>query len=75
MSKWQAIITSESNGFHVNFKGGDTNTSNVYQDKSDGVEENKEHIVEMLYDILEYFGELGSKHDKKRLRIEWKEQL
>ena len=71
---WKVEIENLNNGFKVNFKGGDTNSSNVYQDKSDGLEENKEHIVEMLYDILEYFNELGTKHDKKRLSIEWKEQ-
>jgi hypothetical protein len=71
---WKIEIEKYNNGYKVNFKGGDTKNSVVYQEKDEGLEENKEHIVEMLYDILEYFSEQGSKHDKKRLFIEWKLQ-
>jgi len=52
---------------------GETNRYLVYQEKA-GVDENKEHIVEMFYDILEHFGEFGSKRDEKRLFVEWRKQ-
>jgi hypothetical protein len=76
VAKWQAIITKVNNGFTVEFKGGDKKDTACYQEKDIAMNEqdNKEHIVEMLYDILEYFGEEGTKHDEKRLRVEWGEQ-
>ena len=72
--KWQAIITKENNGYSLTLKGGDCEgtTTDVFQEKSDSSGgENKEHLVEMLYEVLDHFAEYGSKHDKKRLKVEW----
>lgn len=73
--KWQATITKENNGYSLTLKGGNAEepVTDVFQERvgiiSDG--ENKEHLVEMLYEVLDHFGECGSKHDKKRIRVEW----
>ena len=69
---WKVIIEKHNNGYKVDYRGGDINDSAVFEDKS-GVEPNKEHVVSMLYDILDYLDETGSKHDKKRLFIEWRD--
>ncbi len=37
-------------------------------------DEELDYTVEMLYDILTYFGMYGSKHDQKRIRIVIEEQ-
>ena len=42
--------------------------SKVYQGNSND-NFNKDHIIEMLYDIIEYLGESGSKHDIRRIVI------
>ena len=73
--RWQALITKNDNGYAVDFKNGDSPGICVYQEKDTATEiEDKNHIVEMFYDILEHFGEIGSKHDAKRLYIEYRAQ-
>ena len=67
--KWQAIITSVNNGYQVEFKDGDKPQTTVYQQKDN---ENQEHIVEMLWDILGHFGVSYSKHKEKNIHMEWK---
>jgi len=70
--KWQATITKVGNGFVVEYWDAESKEKQVYQMKEDNQpEDNKEHIVEMFYDLLEFFAEVGSKHDKKRIQIEW----
>ena len=75
---WCVNIKYANNGFIVKYKGGDTEGEQVYQQKDDpslqGPEENKEHLVDLFWDIMDYFGMSGSKHDKKRLRITYEEQ-
>ena len=75
---WKAIIEKHNNGYKVDFKGGDISGSNVYEEKNPGdpmsSEGDKEHVVSMLWDILDYFGENGSKHDKKRICITYEDQ-
>jgi len=72
--KWQANVISIDNGFVVEYiEGGSKKKKIVYEEKEDGElypnELNKEHIMNMFYDLLEFFGNSGSKHDKKRIRI------
>lgn len=73
--KWLVNISSEDNGFVVKFISGDEKYTMVYQEKDNtepsGIESDKEHVHNMLWDILEYFGMSGSKHDKKRLYIKY----
>jgi len=72
--KWQAVLSKIDNGFIVEYWDGEGRNKQVYQIKyTPEPEENKEHIVEMFYDLLEFYGEIGSKHDKKRLSIKWEE--
>ena len=72
--KWRVKIEKVDNGYIVDYAGGDWNTVKTYTDCTRDGDEilNKEHVVEMLWDILEYFAEGGSKHDKKRISIEWR---
>ena len=76
--KWQAIISKEHNGFTVKLDSGEGQYVQLYEeieDNSLGVtESNKEHVVRMLYDLLEHFAESGSKHDKKRIEIKYGKQ-
>lgn len=73
--KWLVNISSEDNGFVVKFISGDEKYTMVYQEKDNtepsDIEHDKEHVHNMLWDILEYFGMSGSKHDKKRLYIKY----
>ena len=76
---WYAKINAVDNGFIVDYFDGETKKKVVYQLKTDGddlssTETDKEHIVEMFYELLQFFGEQGSKHDKKRLHITYDKQ-
>jgi hypothetical protein len=76
--KWQALISKVNNGYKVDFIDGEGKKTFVYAEKDNvelsSNEEDKEHTVEMLWEILEFFAETGSKHDKKRINIEYKKQ-
>ena len=77
---WYAKINAVDNGFVVDYFDGETKKKVVYQlitnDNDDlaPTETDKTHIVDMFYELLEFFGEQGSKHDKKRLQITYEEQ-
>lgn len=58
-------IESVSNGFIL--KSGMTAVEEQYVYSDNG--HDKKYIVEMLYQVLEAFGEVGSKHDPERVRI------
>ena len=76
--RWHADITSVDNGFIVDYFDGENKRKVVYQEKeSDELspnEKDKEHIVDMFYELLDFFGEIGSKHDKKRISITYEKQ-
>ena len=76
--KWHADIVAVDNGFIVEYCDGEGKRKVVYQmsiaEEFSSVETDKSHIVNMFYDILEHFGEQGSKHDKKRIKITYDKQ-
>ena len=78
--KWHADITSVDNGFIIDYFDGEGKRKVVCQNMNtlggdlSTTETEKSHIVDMFYDILEHFGEQGSKHDKKRIRITYDKQ-
>ncbi len=73
--KWHADIQSVDNGFVVDYFDGEGKRKVVYQEKNEFAQEKDlSHIMDMFYDILGFFGESGSKHDKKRLKITYEEQ-
>lgn len=70
---WSVKLTKKSNGFVVDFSGGDVEISKVYQQKEDSLlEDSFEHYVEIFYDIMEYFADFNSKHRKKNIEIKYK---
>jgi len=77
---WYAKINAVDNGFMVDYFDGETKRKVVYQNLNTlggdlaPTETDKTHIVDMFYELLEFFGEQGSKHDKKRLQIIYEEQ-
>ncbi len=71
---WKAIIRKASNGFVVQTPREQFEGDLVKEISDEEVFEEKEgclvkHTLEMLYSILEHFGEFGSKHDEHRIRI------
>lgn len=69
--KWHADIIPVDNGFIVDYFSGDGKRKVIYEEKNEFAQDpDKEHIVEMFYEILEFFGEQGSRYDKKRIHIE-----
>ena len=76
--KWQAIISKEHNGLTIKYVDAEGSYIQVYEEKEDNAlgatENNKEHVVTMLYDLLDFFAECGSKHDKKRIIINYEKQ-
>lgn len=69
--KWQVIISKSDNGYTVVYEG-DNVYDKVYQEKNEDDETNKDHILLMLYDLLEHFDETDSKHSKRRICICYK---
>lgn len=70
--KWQATIESVNNGYEVSYKGGDFEGKVVFQEKENYEPDiDKSHVVDMLYDVLEYFGVFYSKHNKKNITIKY----
>ena len=78
MIKWKVLISKVNNGYKADYIDEEGKNSMVYAQKENSNlnsnEEDKEHTIEMLWDILEFFTETGSKHDKKRINIEYKNQ-
>lgn len=73
--KWHADIQSVDNGFVVDYFDGEGKRKVVYEERDEFAQEkDKSHIIDMFYDILEFFGEQGSKHSKKRIKITYEEQ-
>lgn len=60
---WKLIVKKVSNGYILY---GSNNEVIVCEE--DNVDELKHH-ERMLWEVIEYFGFAGSKHDKERLRV------
>ena len=66
MRKWVATVEKTSNGFILTTS---EKEKLVFTQKNEGDEFNKDHVIDMLYELLDNFGECGSKHDIRRLKI------
>jgi len=71
MKPWRIEITKVDNGYQVKFTGGDWDAVKVYTEQLLKTKDSapKEHVVDMLWNILDYFAERGSRYDKKRLFV------
>ena len=67
-TKWSVKLTKIDNGFIGEFIDSDVKQKRAYQDK-DG----KSSIAECLMDMVEFFGEEGTRHDKERIHITTKQ--
>lgn len=67
--KYETKIEKTTNGFILTTISGSDKERFVYTEKDTNDETNRDHLIEMLYDILDFFGEHGSKHDKRRIKI------
>ena len=67
--KWKATIEKTDNGYILTCIGGEGTNQMVYKIKDEQDESNKDHVIDMFHDILEFFAEWGSKHDKRRIKI------
>lgn len=68
-SKWELTITKGDNGFVVKRLGHGFSVFEDAPDSFDTKDCDKGGIISLLYDVLEHFGELGSKHDAHRVRV------
>ena len=71
---WKLELSKVSNGYVVKYDDtddddGSTKTTEVVYELDKGVKEDCVKIQEMLYFLLDYFGDGGSKHDEYRIRI------
>ena len=76
MTDRSITITYASNGFiitevELDSEGDDFISTTLYEQADD---DGLSAVQTMLYDILEWSGHLGSKHDKRRIRIEIEER-
>ena len=69
MSNWFATIQGVDNGYIVKFKNEEIDSKVVYGIKNDSDETNRDHFIKLLNDLIEYFGEGGSKYSKRRIHI------
>ena len=74
--EWKAEIKKVDNGYIVKYcemsedeKPRITFRERLYEEKDESNELDKNHVVELLYDLIEYFGEDGDKYDAKRICI------
>lgn len=66
---WKATIEKTDNGYILMALDGEGTRKMVFKIKDDNDETNRDHVIEMLYELLEFFAEGGSKHDKRRITI------
>ena len=66
--KWKATIEKIDNGYIVTAIDGEGTRKIVFREKDED-ETNRDHVIEMFYDLMEFFAEGGSKHDKRRVTI------
>jgi hypothetical protein len=73
---WQITIQKAQNGFILKWDEQiDDNTyrpmSHVFEERDNiKTDHDCQAIQHMLYEVLDYFGVSGSKHDEERIRIE-----
>lgn len=69
MSRWEARIEKVDNGFVLKERDVEVGwVTKTFQEKTDN-EIDRDHFIELLWEIVSYFGEEGSKHDEKRFFI------
>ena len=69
LMKWKATIEKTDNGYILTGIDGEGIRKMVFKEKDEQDETNRDHVIEMLYDLLEFFAEGGSKHDKRRITM------
>lgn len=70
------VIVPASNGYTMSIHcEGEPIERRVYSQKDDdfGATENREHVQQMLYEIINTLGETGSRYDKARLVVRFEE--
>ena len=67
--KWEVKIESTSNGYILTTISDKDKEKFVYTEKDKNDETNKDHLMEMLYDVIDFFGKSGNKYDKRRIKI------
>lgn len=67
MNDWFMSIRKIKNGYIVNEHTGDEFETVVFEDEEDDVR--KAAIDGVLWEIIEFFSEGGSRYDKSRIRI------
>jgi len=70
---WALVIERSDNGFILRGQAGEAQRVTVIEEEEEEGKELDAHI-RLLYGVLEYFGLLGSKHDKYRIHITKKKQ-
>ncbi len=65
---WTVIITKVENGYILNFTNGEYPGKKVIQEKNIEYAE-KEALRETFYELIEYFRENFSKHNKSNIKI------
>lgn len=71
MTSWHIDIERVSNGFILRSPGETDDEAEYVRvvHESDQTDAKVDAAVEMLYEVADYFGLLGSKYDRKRLSI------
>jgi len=76
--KWHADIQAVDNGFMVDYCDEEGKKRVVYKENDDYEgninETDKTHVVEMLWDLLDFFASSGCKWDKKKINITYEVQ-
>ena len=67
--KWKIEVEKVNNGYILNYINDEENQQEVFQCKDENDETNRDHVIAMLYTIIDVFSELGTKHDKRRIKI------
>ena len=71
MNVWRLVIRKVSNGYILSGRFGDSDmTQEVVIDDKDELKA----MQNVLFEVMEYFGVYGSKHDRERLYVEVREQ-
>ena len=67
-NEWKLVIRWALNGYVLEGRFGDRNfTENLVIEENE--KDDLEHHQKLLWEVMEYFGFQGSKHDPERLRV------
>ena len=70
MNEWRLIIKKVGNGYILRGHFGDSDfETEVVHEVMEGEDAEIDTMELVLWDVIEYFGMCGSKHDKRRLRV------